>query len=100
MGHARIGRTAEARARAIVETVTHTTQKRSAALHALRWAHSRIKARRRTGRVDDELLIAGQSIRLGQIPVRTPLPYIAGHVIQTVAVGWKRLDRGGTRVAI
>src|SRR6185436_12867551 len=34
------------------------------------------------------------------IPVGRPLPDVAGHLVQTVAVRWKRSDRGGPFVAV
>src|SRR5262245_49784916 len=87
MGHARVRCAAEPGAGTVVVTVADATQERPPALHALGRALLRVEARRRAGRIDEQLLVAREGIGFGQKPVGGPLPDVAGHVVQAIAVG-------------
>src|SRR4051794_28612842 len=93
MRHARVRRTAESGAGAVVEAVTDATQERSPPLYPFRRPQPGGEAHRGAGRVDEEVLTLRQGVSLGQVPVGAPLPDVARHVIQTVAVGRECLDR-------
>ncbi len=52
------------------------------------------------GRVDEHTPVGGQGVGLRQEPVAAPLPDVAGHVVQAVAVGRERLHRRRALVSI
>src|SRR5262249_20321018 len=70
------------------------------AVDALWRALLRIETLLRAGRVDDDTPTRAAGIRIGEIPVGAPLPDIAGHVVQTVAISRERFDWRRARVAV
>jgi hypothetical protein len=67
----------------LIETLSHD---RLARIETIRWPFRiyRDLAGRCQGRVT-----------VGTIPIRSPLPYIARHIEQTISVGWERAYRSG-----
>src|SRR5690606_30444793 len=89
-------------ARPITDAIGIAAQKRTAACDALRRIRGhiaiiRVIAVRWAGRIQWRLTILRlDRERIGAIPVCRPLPYIARHVIQAVAVSRKAAHRGRT----
>src|SRR5262249_12589955 len=54
----------------------------------------------RARRVDDQFLAGSLTVQVDLIPVAAPLPDVAGHVVQAVAVGREGLHRRGALVAV
>src|SRR6185312_9699662 len=100
MRHAGIRRAAHAGARPVVETVTHATEEGPAAMNAFRRAHQRVETVRRTDWVLDGAAVGVALVSIRQKPVAAPLPDIAGHVVEAVAVGRKGLHRRGAGEAV
>src|SRR2546425_5689258 len=61
---------------------------------------ARIKTLSGTGGIDNHPFAGPFPVQVDLIPVAAPLPDVAGHVVQPVAVGRESLDRRGAFVAV
>ena len=61
---------------------------------------ARIETLLRTRGVVDHSLAGPLAVQVDLVPVAAPLPDVAGHVVQAVAVGREGLDRRGALVAV
>src|SRR5262249_4516914 len=81
--------------------VRRVAQKRAALLAAQRRIGlPRVQAPLGPGRIDDHPLAGAPAVQIDLVPVAAPLPDVAGHVVQAVAVGRERLHRRGALVAV
>jgi hypothetical protein len=88
MGRTGIGRRSSTRARAITLAVVRVAKERTAfdsALGSVRIAW--IIALSRSTRVATNVFAGGLDVAIGPIPVTAPLPNVASHVVQAVAIG-------------
>src|SRR5262249_14322571 len=100
VGHAGVGAASVPGARAVARTIAVVAQERAAFLDTLRHERpGRVDGPVRPGRVDCEPAGA-RAIQIALVPVRAPLPDVAGHVVEAVTVRRERLDRGGALVAV
>src|SRR4051812_36024673 len=61
---------------------------------------ARIETPWRPGGVDNQPQAGPATVQIDLIPVAAPLPDVAGHVVQAIAVWRKRLDGRGAHVAV
>ena len=102
MRHAGVRAAAVPGAGPVARAVAVVAQERAAALHALR----RERPARVVGSAPGPVGLtttpwpARWRYRSRSVPVGAPLPDVAGHVVQAVAVGRERLHRGGALEAV
>lgn len=97
VGKARVGRRLHPGAGSIAGTVNVAAKIRAAAHHFLLDARFHgVFAVGWTGWVEGGTL----SVIIGTIPIRTPFPDVAGHIVESVAIGRKGADRGDAFVAV
>src|ERR1700761_3226907 len=96
MGGTGIRRRPAARAWSIALTIGRITEKRSSLDYALwRIRISGIPAFTRPASVPADVPARGLRESVKTVPIAAPLPDVSGHVVEAIAVGWKRLHRRG-----
>src|ERR1700733_15047831 len=85
-----------ARARPIAFTIGRITEKRSSLDYALwRIRISGIPAFARPSSVPADVIARELRESVNPVAIAAPLPDVSGHVVEAIAVGWKRLHRRG-----
>src|SRR5262245_31452679 len=97
MGRTGIGRCSSPRARAVTLAVGRVAKEGTPFDHALKGIRiARIITLRWTGGVATDVLACGLNLGVDPVPIAAPLPDVAGHVVQAVAICRKGANRGST----
>src|SRR5262245_29615779 len=99
--HAGVRRTPVAGAGPVARAVAVVAQERAALLDPQRGVGlAGVETLLRAGGVDNDSLAGPLAVQVHLVPVTAPLPDVAGHVVEAVAVRREGLDRRGAHVAV